>query len=147
MERGIHPTLKLDMTEGFQCLGHSNWTIFIPLNLFCSGNFPSFSLSYWEANSYYPTGPIMGKGDSSNLKSEWDRGFSALGAFKLDHLHPFKPLLFWKFPSLDERNKASEGPFSNAGTRSFHWLRGWCGRIDYDCDWLNRDDDDVWENR
>ena len=24
----------------------------------------------------------------------------------------------------DERNKASEGPFSNAGTRSFHWLRG-----------------------
>ena len=23
----------------------------------------------------------------------------------------------------DERNKASEGPFSNAATRSFHWLR------------------------
>ena len=25
---------------------------------------------------------------------------------------------------IDERNKASEGPFSNAGTRSSHWLRG-----------------------
>ena len=27
------------------------------------------SLSYWEANSYYPRGPIMGKGNPLNLKS------------------------------------------------------------------------------
>ena len=69
-EKGIHPTSKLDETEGFQCLGHSNWTICIPLNPFCYGNFPSFSLSYWEANSYYPRGPIMGKGNSPNSKIE-----------------------------------------------------------------------------
>ena len=95
-EKGIHPTLKLNETEGCQCLGHSNWTICIPLSHFCSENFPTFSISYWEANSYYPRGPITGKGDSSNPKSGWGRGFPAPGTFKLDHLHPFKPLLFWK---------------------------------------------------
>ena len=47
------------------------WT----LSPFCFGNFPSYSLSYWEANCYYPRGPITGKGISSNLKSEWDVGF------------------------------------------------------------------------
>ena len=77
-------------TEGFRCLRHSNWNICIPLNPFCSNDFPSFSLSYWEANSYYSRGPIMGKGNSSNPKSEWDRGFSVPGAFKLDHLQPLK---------------------------------------------------------
>ena len=45
LEKGIHPTLKLNETEGFQCLWHSYWTICIPLNFFCSGNFPTFSLS------------------------------------------------------------------------------------------------------
>ena len=69
-EKGILPTPKLDETEGFQCLGHSNWTICIPLNPFCSRNFPTFSFSYWEANSYYPRGPIMGKGNFPNHKSE-----------------------------------------------------------------------------
>ena len=88
---------KVNERESFQCLGHSNWTICIPLSPFCSGNFPTFSLSYWEANSYYPRGPIMGRGNSSNLKSGWDWRFSVPGAFKLDHLHLFKPLLFKKF--------------------------------------------------
>ena len=46
--------------------------------------------------SYYPRVPIMGRGNSSNPKSGWHRGFSVLGVFKLDHLHPIKPLLFWK---------------------------------------------------
>ena len=45
---------------GFQCLGHSNWTICSPLSPFCSEIFPTFSLSYWGANSYYPRGLIMG---------------------------------------------------------------------------------------
>ena len=52
--KGNHPTPKLDETEGFQCLGHSNWTICSPLSHFCPEKFPSFSPSYWEANSYYP---------------------------------------------------------------------------------------------
>ena len=58
-ERGILPTLKLDETGRSGCQGHSIWTICIPLNHFCSGNFPTFSLSYWEPNSYYPRGPIL----------------------------------------------------------------------------------------
>ena len=74
-----------------------------------SGNFPShlsmrlwlwFSLPYWEANSYYPSWTIMGKGNSSNHKIGWDRGLSVPGAFKLDHLHPFQPLFFWNFPTF-----------------------------------------------
>ena len=67
-EKGILPTPKLDETEGFQCLGHSNWTICSPLSPFCPKRFSTFSLSYWEANSYYPRGPIMGKGNSPNFK-------------------------------------------------------------------------------
>ena len=53
-EKGNFSTPKLDETEGFQCLGHSNWTICSPFSQFCSEIFPSFSLSYWEAISYYP---------------------------------------------------------------------------------------------
>ena len=31
------------------------------LSPFCSKRFSTFSLLYWEANSYYPTGILMGK--------------------------------------------------------------------------------------
>ena len=51
----------MDETEGFQCLGHSNWTICSTLSPFSSRRFSTFPLSYWEANSYYPTGILMGK--------------------------------------------------------------------------------------
>ena len=56
-----------------------------------------FSLSYWEANSYYPRNPIMGKGSSPN--SEIGRGKRALvpRPFKLDPLQPIKPLLLHNF--------------------------------------------------
>ena len=90
----------MDETEGFLCLGHSNWTICRSLSPFCSKRFQTFSFSYWEANSYYPRGPIMGKGKSPNFKIGWDRGFSVPGAFKLDHLQPFQPLLLWKFSTF-----------------------------------------------
>merc|ERR1712024_144441 len=40
---GTHPTLKLDETEGFGCLGHSNWTICSLLSHFCSDNCTTFS--------------------------------------------------------------------------------------------------------
>ena len=93
---GIHPTSKLNETRGFQCLGHSNWTICSPLSPFCPRKFSTFSLSYWEANSYYPRGPIWRKGNSSNFKIGWDRGVSVPGAFKLDHLQPFEPILSQK---------------------------------------------------
>ena len=38
----------------------------------------------------------MGKGNSPNFKSERERGFPVPGAFKLDHLYAFKPLLSWR---------------------------------------------------
>ena len=53
-EKGILPTPKMDKTESFQCLGHSNWTICSLLCQFCSPDFQTFSPLYWEANSYYP---------------------------------------------------------------------------------------------
>ena len=86
----------MDETEGFGCLRHSNWTICSLLSHF-SPNFSTFSLIYWEANSYYPRGQIMRKGNSSNSRNGLDRGVSVPGAFKLDHLHPVKPILFSKF--------------------------------------------------
>ena len=115
---------------GFQCLGHSKWTISSPLNLFCSMGFSTFSVSYWESNSYYPRGPIMGKGDSSNFKFEWDKGFPVPGAFKLDHLQPIKPLLFPNFYNsftfilggqflLPQRANNGKGEFS----RLQNWMR------------------------
>ena len=53
-EKGILLTPKLDETGGFQCLGHSNWTICSPLNPFCSKTFLLFTPSYWGAHSNYP---------------------------------------------------------------------------------------------
>ena len=87
-------------TEGFQCLGHSNWTTCSPLSQFCPEHFQTFSLSYWGAHSYYPRGLIMRKGNSPNSRNGWDRGVSVPGAFKLDHLQPFKPILFWNFSNF-----------------------------------------------
>ena len=80
-------------------LGHSKWIIFSPcsrMTRISQGNIYNFSLSYWEANSYYPRGPIMERGSSSNFKIGWDRGFSMPGAFKLDHLQPFEPIFIQK---------------------------------------------------
>ena len=67
-ESGIHPTSELDESGGFQCLGHSNWTICSPSSPFCSEIFLSFPTSYWGAISYCPRGPIMGKWNSPNFR-------------------------------------------------------------------------------
>ena len=47
--------------------------------------------------SYYPRGLIMRKGNSPNSRNGLERGVWVPGAFKLDHLHPVKPILFSKF--------------------------------------------------
>ena len=39
----------------------------------------------------------MRKGKSPNFRIGLDRGVSVPGAFKVDHLHPVKPILFSKF--------------------------------------------------
>ena len=60
-------------------------------------NFQLFHFHTGRANSYYPRGLIWRKGNSPNSKIGWDRGVWVPGAVKLDHLQPFKPILFWKF--------------------------------------------------
>ena len=110
------------------CLWHSNWTICSLLNLFCSGNCPSFSLSNWEANSYYPRGPIMGYGNSPNFKIGWDSGSSVPWTFNLAHLHPFKPLLFPKFSNFFTFILGGQFLFpqrANNEKREFTWLKNW----------------------
>ena len=113
---------------GFQCLGHSNWTICSLLSHFCFTNFPTFSLSWWEANSYYPRGLIMRKGNSPNSRIRPDRGVSVLGPFNLDHLHPFEPLLSSEFSNFF--TFILGGQFllpqrANNGKREFIELQNW----------------------
>ena len=88
--------------NGMMLRGLSAWGVLIGsfysrMSPSCSEIFQTFSLSYWEANSYYPRGPIMRKGSSPNFKTEWDRGFSVSVAFKLGPLQPIRPLLFPNF--------------------------------------------------
>ena len=40
------------------------------------------------------------KWNPPNSEIGWHREVSVPGAFKLDHLHPIKPLLFWKFSKI-----------------------------------------------
>ena len=53
-EKGNLLTSKVDETEGFQCLWHSNWTICILLNIFCSEIFQLFHLHTGEPNLITP---------------------------------------------------------------------------------------------
>ena len=64
----------------FMSPGHSNWTNCSILSQCFSEKFPTFSPSYWGANSYYPRGLIMGVGRISHLPI-WmtQRGLSAWG--------------------------------------------------------------------
>ena len=119
----------MDKPEGFQCLRHSNWTTCSPLSTFCYDNFQFASPLYWEANSYYPRGLIVRKGNSSHSKNGYDRGISVLGTFKLDHLQPLKPILFWQF-SICNTFVVLGGQFllpqrANCEKREFSQLQKW----------------------
>ena len=87
----------MNWTEMFQCLGHSKWTICSLQSQFYFPKFTTFSYLCREANSYYPRGLIMRKGNSPNSRNGLDRGVSVPWAFKLDDLQPAKPILFSKF--------------------------------------------------
>ena len=90
----------MDERQGCQYLRHSNWTICSLLGQVCLPNFIIFSLLCWEANSYYPRGLILRKGNFSNFRIGQDRGVWVPGAFKLDYLQPVKPLLFPQFSNF-----------------------------------------------
>ena len=67
--------IKLDHLQPFAPFTFLNFSIFFTFIL--GGQF------------LLPQRSNNGKGNSSNPKSGWDRGFSVPGTFKLDHLHPF----------------------------------------------------------
>ena len=70
MGKWISPNLS--QAEDFECLGHSNWTICSHLHQLYFSKFTTFSLSYLEANSYYPRGLILRKGNSPNSRNGLD---------------------------------------------------------------------------
>ena len=74
------------MQGGFQCLGYFNWTICSALSHFCSINFPTFSLSYGGAHSYYPRGPIRRKGIPQTQKQRMRAWGNPTRAFELHHV-------------------------------------------------------------
>ena len=125
---GNHPTQELDEKANFECLGQSNWTICRPLSPSCSRNFTTFPLSYWEANSYYPRGLIVGNGESPNSRIEWECQLWVPGAFKLDYLQPIKPILLQEFSNFF--TFILEGQFllpqrANNGKGEFSQLQNW----------------------
>ena len=98
MRTEAEPPVRESTSGLFQCLGHSNWTICTLLSQFYFPNFTTFLLLYLEANSYYPRGLILRKGNSPNFRNGWDSGVWVPGAFKLDHLQ--KTLLFPQFSNF-----------------------------------------------
>ena len=56
-------TLEWDDTEGFECLGCSNWVICSRLSPFCSEIFQTFSPSYWGGQFLLPQRANNGKRD------------------------------------------------------------------------------------
>ena len=68
---------------------HNNPGGQILLSPYCSEIFPTLLLSYWGAHSYYPTGPIIRKGNSSSFKYGPDRWVSVHWAVKFYNLFTF----------------------------------------------------------
>ena len=62
---------EFSQPEWIGCMGHSSWTICSPLSQFCFPNFPTFSLSSWETNSYYPREGKAENGKGEFSQPEW----------------------------------------------------------------------------
>ena len=91
---------NLSVRVVFLCLGHSNWTICSLLSQFCFVNFTIFHSFILGANSYYPRGGKTENGKMEFSQPGYESGISVPGAFKLDHLLIFKPILFPKFSNF-----------------------------------------------
>ena len=97
MGKGNSPNSRNGCHRGFSVPGAFKLDHLQPVKPILFFNLLIFHFYYWESNSYFPKGLIMGKGNSPNSRIGLDRGVSVPGAFKLDHLHPVKPILFSKF--------------------------------------------------
>ena len=117
MEIGKGNSPKVDGTQGFLTLGHSNWIIGSLLNWFCQEIILPFCPASHNNPILYSAerGRKEGAGDGNWKrelpKSGWHTGVSDLGAFKLDHWQPvdlilsrnysaFLPSLPWQPNSL-----------------------------------------------
>ena len=76
-EKGIHPTPKLNGTEGFRCLGHTNWTILIT-----------------------PEGQLSEKGIHPTPKLDGTEGFRCLGHLNWTICSPLSHFCFQIFASF-----------------------------------------------
>ena len=124
------PNPHMDIKEDFQCLGHSNWAICSPLSPFSSENFPSFSCSYWGANSYYPRGPILKKGNLPNSRIGWHT-WIVMPRVSCSPISPFLSKMFPCFsPSYWEpkswHQPSSRLPRHSGGDRLVWQARGFC---------------------
>ena len=91
------PIPKVNEKGGFECLGHSNWTICSPLSPFCCGNFQFVSSLYWEANSYYPRGLIVRRGKSPIPELNETGVFRCLGHSNWTICSPLSQFCSWNF--------------------------------------------------
>ena len=91
---------EMDEIKEFQCLGLSNWTISSSLNPLYPRNFSNSTLSFWEANSYYPRGPIMGKGNFPTPKLNETEGFQCLGLSNWTICSPLSPFCPKRFSTF-----------------------------------------------
>ena len=103
----------MDETEGFQCLGHSNWTICSPLSHFCSDNFQILSSLYWEAISYYPRGPKMGKRSFPMPEMDETVGFEYLGPSNWTTCNPLSHFCSENFQFISALYWEAIGPILN----------------------------------
>ena len=73
----------------------------------------------------------MRKGNSHNSINGLDRGVSVPGAFKVDHLHPVKPILFSKFYNFFTFILEANSYYprrANNEKREFSQLQTWTGQ-------------------
>ena len=97
MRKGKSPNFRIGLDRGVLVPGAFKLDHLHPVKTIIFSNFYNFFTFILEANSYYPRGLIMRKGNSPNSRNGLDRGVSVPGAFKLDHLHPVKPISLSKF--------------------------------------------------
>ena len=60
-------------------------------------NFSNFFTFILGGQFLLPQRANSEKREKSNSRTVWDRAVWVSGVFKLDHLHPFRPILFWQF--------------------------------------------------
>ena len=94
MREGNSPNSRNGLDRGVSVPGAFKLDHLHPVKPILFSKFYNFFTFILGANSYYPRGLIMRKGKSPNFQYGSDRGVSVPGAFKLDHLQPFEPILF-----------------------------------------------------